>query len=462
MPNWYAGCGVGPCHARPFMTDFPFAPGFVERPYWWEAAPPPAPAATLLPDEAEVLIVGGGIAGLSTAIELGRNGVRALVIDREAIGWGASSRNGGALSGAGSLGKTRSDLVESFGKEYVAELMEEGEQAFEDFEAFVERERLDCDYVRCGRFVGAHAPRALEALKRRIDLINGAGTEEAFFVPRERVAEEIATDRFVGGMMLRRAGALHPAKYVRALASAAMRYGATLAGGVAMRGHRREAGGGFVVETSRGPIRARRLMIATNGYTGGATPWHRRRLIPVASYMIATEAIGEERVRRALPQMRVYGDTKKVLYYFRPSPDGTRILFGGRASFVNADTRRSGATLHRFLTDLIPDLADVRITHSWKGNVAFAFDMMPHVGEHEGVHHAMACNGSGVVTMTHLGTATAQAMLGGANRPSAFARLPFPTRPLYTGHPWFLPVVGLSYQLRDRLDGWRVPRKDAS
>jgi glycine/D-amino acid oxidase-like deaminating enzyme len=181
------------------MSD-PFAPGFLERPYWWEAAPPPSPVSLPLPDDADAVIIGGGIAGLSTAIELGRNGVRALVLDREAIGWGASSRNGGALSGAGSLGKSRSDLVEAFGKDYVSELMEEGEQAFEDFESFVAREGLECDYVRCGRFVGAHAPSALDALKRRIEMINAARGEEAFFVPRDRVTEEIATDRYFGGM----------------------------------------------------------------------------------------------------------------------------------------------------------------------------------------------------------------------------------------------------------------------
>ena len=439
------------------MSD-PFAPGFLERPYWWEAAPPPSPGSLRLPDAADAVIIGAGIAGLSTAIELGRNGVCALVLDREGIGWGASSRNGGALSGAGSLGKSRSDLVEAFGKDFVSELMEEGEQAFEDFEGFVAREGLECDYVRCGRLVGAHAPAAVDGLKRRIDLINAAGGEEAFFVPRDRVGEEIATNRYFGGMLLRRAGSLHPAKYVRSLAAAAERLGATLMGGVEMRGYRREADGGFVVETSRGVLRTRRLMIATNGYTGGATPWHRRRLIPVASYMITTEELGEERVRQVLPKLRVYGDTKKVLYYFRPSPDHRRILFGGRASFVNADLRASGTTLHRYLTHLIPELRGVRVSHYWKGNVAFAFDMMPHLGEHEGVHYAMACNGSGVVTMTHLGTATARQMLRSANKPSAFTRLPFPTRPLYTGHPWFLPVVGLSYQLKDRLDGWRVPK----
>ncbi|MDB5416182.1 MAG: Glycine/D-amino acid oxidase [Rubritepida sp.] len=440
------------------MTDTsePFAPGFIEHPYWWDAAPPTIDDAPPLPETVEVAIIGGGIAGLATALELGRNGVKALVLDREAIGWGASSRNGGALAGAGSLGKTRSDLAEVLGAKFVAELSEESEAAFESFEALVAREGLDCDFVRCGRFVGAHAPKAMEALKRRAEMINAADGEQAFMIPKNRVGEEISTDRFCGGMVLHRAGSLHPARYVRSLGQAAERQGATLAGGTEMLGYRREADGSFVLQTSRGVIKARHLMIATNGYTGKATPWHRRRLVPVASYMIATEELGEERVRRALPKLRVYGDTKKVLYYFRPSPDYRRILFGGRASFVDADTKRSGATLHRFMTDLIPDLEGTKITHSWKGNVAFAFDMMPHVGIEEGVHYAMACNGSGVTTMTHFGTVAAQQILGGSNKVSAFARIPFPTKPLYNGNPWFMPFIGMAYQLRDRLDGWRL------
>ncbi|NKC30234.1 NAD(P)/FAD-dependent oxidoreductase [Falsiroseomonas selenitidurans] len=434
----------------------PFTADMQQRPFWWEAAPP-YPATAALPDATEVAIIGGGIAGLATALELGRQGVKALVLDREAIGWGASSRNGGALSGAGSLGKVRSDLAEVFGKAFLAELAEEGEAAFERFEALVAREELDCDYIRCGRFVGAHAPKAMEGLKRRAEMINEAGgTEQAFLLPRGRVREEIATDRYQGGMVLLRAGALHPAKYVRSLARAAERQGARLAGGVELLGYRRELDGGFVLQTSAGTLRARHLMLATNGYTGPATPWQRRRLVPVASFMIATEEIGEERVRAALPRLRVYGDTKKILYYFRPSPDHRRILFGGRASFVDGDVTRAGRTLHRFMVDLIPDLAAVRVTHCWKGNVAFAFDMMPHVGIQDGVHYALACNGSGVVGMTHFGTVAAQQILGGSNRVSAFARIPFPTRPFYTGNPWFMPAIGMAYQLRDRLDGWHV------
>jgi len=431
-----------------------FTPDFRTTPYWWEAGPPTA-ASAQLPDKADVVVIGGGIAGLSTAIELGRSGVRALVLDREAIGWGASSRNGGALSGAGSLGRAKTNLQQAVDAKLLAEMVDEAEASFEEFEALLTREDIDCAYRRCGRFVGAHAPKALDTLKRRADMLNASGRDTAEILTRARVGEELATDRYHGGLVITRAGGLHPALYTQGLARAAARQGATLISGIEVQGWARE-GATLRVRTSQGPIEARALMVATNGYTGAATPWHRRRLVPVASYMIATETLGEARVRRLMPRLRVYGDTKKLLYYFRSSPDTTRILFGGRASFVDADVRRAGAKLHRFLVHLLPDLGDVRITHAWKGNVAFALDMLPHVGVQDGVHYALGCNGSGVVPMTHLGRCAARQILGSANRPSAFSRMPFPTMPLYGGKPWFMPAIGTWYRLRDFLDGWRV------
>ncbi len=437
------------------MQDAALAPGFVERPFWWEAAPP-VRRAEGVPAQADVAIIGGGIAGLSTALELARGGAHAVVLDREPIGWGASSRNGGALAGASGLGRSSPNLRRAVDPALLAEMVAEGEQSFDDFEQLVASERLDCDYRRVGRFVGAHAPAAMRTLEARAALLNRAAPGEATLVPRAEVAAEIATERYAGGMVLQRAGCLHPGKYVQELARVAEAAGASLHGGVSVEGFAR-AGTGFRVQTSAGPVAAGALMVATNGYTGAVTPWQRRRVVPVASYMIATEVLGEARVRQLLPKLRVYGDTKKVLYYFRPSPGGDRILFGGRASFVQADVRRAGARLWRFLVHLLPALAGTRITHAWKGNVAFAFDYLPHVGVQDGVHYALACNGSGVVTMTHLGRQAARMMLGGANRPSAFSRLPFPTMRGYTGTPWFLPLVGGYYRLRDRLDGWREP-----
>lgn len=435
--------------------DDVFAPGFLERPFWWDAAPPHRRAAGI-PARADVAIIGGGIAGLSTALELARNGTSAVVLDREPIGWGASSRNGGALAGGAGLGRANPKLQQQVEPGILAAMIEEAEASFDAFEQLVAQEGLDCDYRRTGRFVGAHAPRAMEVLRRRAELLNAEGGEPSRLLSRSEVHEELATDRYVGGLVVPRAGSLHPGKYVQELARVAEAAGASLHGGVEVQGFERE-GAGFRVRTSAGELQAGALMVATNGYTGAVTPWQRRRLVPVASYMIATEPLGAERVRQVMPKLRVYGDTKKVLYYFRPSPDGTRILFGGRASFVQSDVRQAGARLHRFLVHLVPALAGTRVTHAWKGNVAFAFDYLPHVGAHEGVHYALACNGGGVVTMTHLGRQAARQIMGRANQPSAFSRLPFPTMRGYTGTPWFMPLVGGWYRLRDRLDGWREP-----
>jgi glycine/D-amino acid oxidase-like deaminating enzyme len=436
------------------MDSSVFAPGFVERPFWWDAAPPRL-RSTSLPDGSDVVVIGGGIAGLSTALELRRNGVGVAVLDREPIGWGASSRNGGALAGAAGLGRANPKLQQEVDPAVLSSMVEEAELAFDDFEQLIAREGLDCEYRRTGRFIGAHAPKALEALRRRADMLSKGG-ETVRLLAKDEVHEEVATDRYAGGLVLDRAGSLHPGKYVQELARVAAEAGASLHGGVDVLGYER-TGSGFRVQTSAGEITAGSLMLATNGYTGAITPWHRRRLIPVGSYMIATEPLGTERVRQALPKLRVYGDTKKVLYYFRPSPDGERILFGGRASFVQSEVRPAAARLHRFLTHLIPSLEGTRITHGWKGNVAFAFDFLPHLGQHDGVHYALACNGGGVVMMTHLGRRAARAIAGRENRPSAFSRLPFPTMPGYTGEPWFMPIVGAAYRVRDRLDGWREP-----
>lgn len=432
-----------------------FAPGFRTTPYWWEAAAPPSSPVTALPDQADAVIIGGGITGLSTALELARGGMAPLVLDREAIGWGASSRNGGALSGAGSLGRAKSDVSKGIDPALLSEMVDEAEASFDAFEALLPRESIECDYVRCGRFVGAHSAAAMESLAKRAALLNAAIPGTAEILQRARLAEELGTPHYHGGMVNHRAASLHPARYTQGLARAARRAGAALAGGVTVDGIARE-GTGFLVSTTAGVIRARHVMVATNGYTGAALPWHRRRIVPVASYMVATAVLGRDRVAEVLPKFRVYGDTKKILYYFRPSPDGTRVLFGGRATLSDTDPRVGARWLHRHLVHLLPSLEGVRLTHGWKGNVAFAFDMLPHVGVQDGVHHALGCNGSGVVTMTHLGTVAARMMLGGDNRASAFSRMPMPTLPGYSGTPWFMPLVTGWYRLKDFASGWRV------
>ena len=172
--------------------------------------------------------------------------------------------------------------------------------------------------------------------------------------------------------------------------------------------------------------------------------------------MIATEPLPPETTRRLIPRGRMIVDTKRVLSYYRLSPDSRRILFGGRASFRSATARQAAPRVHGLMTRVWPELARVRITHAWTGNVAFTFDYVPHLGTHDGVHYAAGCQGNGVAMMTYLGHQLARKLAGKASRPSAFDGLPFPTRPLYSGRPWFLPVVGTAYRVADWLDRRRA------
>ncbi|MCC7048412.1 MAG: FAD-binding oxidoreductase [Alphaproteobacteria bacterium] len=426
-----------------------FAPGFKETPYWWEAAPPPDTTRKDLPWEVDVAIVGGGYCGLSAALELRRHGTDVLVLEAERIGFGASSRNGGMVSGG--LKLAAADLARKFGEEKAAGVLEEAAGSLGFLENLIAREGIQCHYKRHGRFVGAHCTKAYDAMEARAEALKTLTGLDAYRLPRDRQREQIGTDYYAGGMVADATGGLHPALYHQGLAAAARRAGAAVADGTRVEAVTRGSGG-FVVRTARGQIKAREVMVATNGYTDGAAPWLRRRLIPVASYIIATEELPPETIKRLIPNGRMLSDTNRVLHYYRAAPDSNRILFGGRASFRAVTPRMAAPILHRFMCAIWPELQDVRITHAWTGNVAFTFDFTPHIAVEDGVHYAAGCQGSGVAMASYLGHRTALKIAGRANRPSAFEGLGFPTLPLYGGKPWFLPLVGTAYRLQDWLD----------
>ena len=173
--------------------------------------------------------------------------------------------------------------------------------------------------------------------------------------------------------------------------------------------------------------------------------------MPIPSQIIATGPIDPAVMDRLMPKRRMLGETRNLYHYYRPSPDGTRIVFGGRAGADTDDPIEKMRHLRRNLVELFPELSDVEITHSWWGYTGYTFDFMPKLARHEGVHYAAGFCGSGVVWARWIGTKVAQRILGDPSANTVFGEFDFQTRPLYWGKPWFLPMVVAWYGMRDRM-----------
>ena len=433
------------------MADNIFHPTFKPEPYWWEAYRPGADAPAELPKRAHVVIVGAGYAGLSTALELAKLGIECVVLEAKELGHGASTRSGGAVSGGVNIGKSFSGKSLDPESPRAASLLADASDAFANIERLIAEEGIDCHWQKTGRFVGAWTPRHYASQAKRIDKLNANAQSGSSMIPRERQREEIASDYYYGGMVVERAACLHPALYYKGMLDAVRRRGVTVCA-MAPVGRITGAPGGWTVTTGRGTIMASEVVIGTNGYTGDITPDLKRRLIPVASHIIATEELPADVAAALVPNKRTLSDTRRVLCYYRLSPDHRRVIFGGRARFTPVTPEVSAPILHQFMIERFPQLAGVRVTHAWTGNVAFTFDALPHMGQQNGMHYALGCNGSGVAMMTYLGTQTARKIAGTANAVSAYDSGEFPDHPLYTGNPWFLPAIGSWYRLRDALD----------
>lgn len=428
--------------AHPFNADFK------PQPYWWEASPQQPSDGTPLPKAADIVVVGAGYTGLHAAIETARAGRATVVIDAEAAGWGCSTRNGGQVST--SVKPSYATLKKRYSDALAVAILKEGQASLDHVSGFIRDERIDCDFTVTGRFHGAHTPRQYDALARDCDTRHPGFETGAYMVERSQQHSELGTDAYFGGAVFPRHGSLDPGKYHAGLLDVARRAGVTIISHCRVKTLMRSKGG-FNVATDSGSIRAGRVILATNGYTGPLSPWHQRRIIPIGSYVIATEEIPKDLMSRLFPTDRILSDTRKLVYYYRPSPDRKRVLFGGRVSLSETDPRRSGPKLRAELVRLFPELETTRISHSWAGTVAFSFDTLAHCGEDDGLHYAMGYCGSGVGMAGYLGARAGRSAAGLDAEPSAFAQISHISRPFYTGRPWFLaPSVAL-FRLRDRL-----------
>lgn len=422
---------------------------FKASPFWWDEVPL-RPADGPLPERVDVAIVGGGYCGMTAALTLARHGVSTVVLEAEDPGFGASTRNHGHVGG---IGKLPAQLERAVGPERAGLMKEDAVRARAFLTDLIRDEGLDVDYVQRGRFMGAHSPEAYQSYVRRADSFRRDLGLTVRLVPREEQRSEIGSDFYYGGIVTEEAGALQPAKLYREIRRLAEAAGVRICGQARVTGIKSVAGG-YRVSSARGTVRADQVLVTTNAYTDGLSPFIQRRLVPVTAYMIATEPMPLDLATDVLPTNRTGGDTKRALYAFRHSPDGRRIIFAGRAKFRDIDEGRAARILHGFMCGVWPQLRDVRVSHCWKGFVAFTLDNIPHMGQQDGLHYVAGCNGSGVTMMTYLGHQLGLKLVKRQDRPCAIDGLAFPAVPVpgYQGKPWFLPAVGGYYSFRDRLD----------
>jgi len=428
------------------MTGSVFTDDFKLEPYWWDATPRPGLPPRSIPASVDVAIVGSGYTGLHAALVLARAGRSVVVFDAEDAGFGCSSRNGGQISS--SIKPGFDELSSRHGEDTARAILRDGHRSLSWIEEFVRKEEIDCDFKVPGRFHAAHNPAQYDKLARQIASQPKGFEVPAHVVPRAEQRRELGTDTYFGGVVYEKHASLEPARYHQGLLDLVIAAGAIVIPNCPVTAIDKLSAG-FDVVTRHGATTARDVIVATNGYTGPVASWQRRRVIPIGSYMIATEALPADLMNKLMPSDRVVSDTRKVVYYYRPSPDRSRIVFGGRVSISETDPLKSGPLLMRDLVGIFPELADTRISHSWMGFVAYTFDTLAHTGIRDGIHYAMGYCGSGVAMASYLGMRTGQKVLGLAEGRTGVDDISFPTRPFYSGNPWFLAPSVAWYRLID-------------
>lgn len=433
---------------RTFARDRDASVGSIRtEPLWQEECPRPAdfPAAAGVPEAVDVAIVGGGYTGLSAAIALAEVGASTAVLERHGIGWGASSRNGGMALCGFQRGMPR--VFRRFGESLGRELWAASLEALALVENIHREEGLP--FERTGELLLAAKPSHAAGLEAEAGWFQKNLGHGVRFLHREELEGEVGTDAFPCGLLDPSGGGVQPVRLLHALARRAARSGAVLVEEAGVDGLERD-GGGFILRTARGAVRAREVLIASGGYTDRLAKGLKRRLVPVGSYIISTEPLPPEVGRRLSPTRRMMYDSKNFLSYFRLLGDG-RLLWGGRNNLrTDLDLLQSASSLRRAMLKVFPYLEEFRITHSWTGNVDVSADRMPHLGRLGGVRYALGYGGHGVAMALYLGREAALRMSGAKAR-SPFEEIPHPSIPLYRDRPWFLPLLAAYYRLKDRL-----------
>ena len=418
--------------------------------YWLDTSEPFAGgAAGPVAGRCDVAVIGGGLTGTSAALALAKKGARVVVLEAETVGHAASGRNGGMCNNG--FAQDYGTMSERLGREAADRLYHAFDAGVDTVERIVAEEGIDCNFVRVGKIKLAAKPEHYDKLARSQQLLAATVDPDTEMVSRADLPSEIGSERFHGGLIYRKSATIHIGRFVRGLAEAAARRGAEIHERTPMTGLTSLPGVGHEIETPKGRLVAKQVLLASGTSQTGPLGWVRRRIVPVGAFLIVTEPLPVELLDRLTPRRRNAVDTKNLVNYFRTTPDN-RMLFGGRARFAvssPASDQKSGALLRVALDDVFPALRDARIDYCWGGMVDMTRDRLPRAGERDGVYYSMGYSGHGTQMSTLMGTIMAEVMDGRAEL-NPWKDFAWRAIPGHFGKPWFLPLVGAYYRIKDR------------
>ena len=388
---------------------------------WYEATAQRGPAQPALAGEveADVCVVGAGISGCSVALHLAERGYKVVLLEAERVGYGASGRSGGQIIPGWASGMAK--LAAQLGKQDAQRLWDYGVEAVELTRSLVERHRIECDLTWGHLHVGIK-PRQRDELKEwQREQEDDFGYRKLRFLERDEVAEWIASKRYIAGLYDAGAGHLHPLRYTIGLGKAAV------AAGVTLHEHSRVTdinyGPKVTVRTDKGSVRARFLALCANVGHIELSNRLARRLIGVASYIVATRPLGKERAELLLRNNVAVADINWIIDYYRRSSDH-RLLFGGRVSYSGLDPLGTARATRLRMLNVFPQLADAEIEYAWGGLIDISMSRAPDFGRLEpNVYYLQGYSGHGMAAAGVAGKIAAEAIAGQAERFDVFARL---------------------------------------
>ncbi|ABN87185.1 oxidoreductase [Burkholderia pseudomallei] len=399
--------------------------------------------------DADVCVIGAGLTGISAALNLAERGHSVAVLEASKVGWAASGRNGGQLIGGFACGI---DAFEPYlNADEIRLVWDMGLETLAIAKERIAKHAIDCAFVP-GYLSAANKPRDVDALRRsRDEAARRFGYTRLRYVERDALAQYVQSSRYLGGLFDPDSGHLHPLNYTLGLARAAVASGARIHEDSAVTRIASEAGG-HVVSTARGAVRARFVVLACNAFLGALAPALSRKIMPVGTYVIATEPLGEARARALMPAQAAICDSRFALDYFRPTPDA-RLLWGGKVSYSTLEPRKLADAMRRDMLKTFPQLADVTIEHAWGGFVDITMNRAPHFGRlTPTVYFAQGFSGHGVNTTGLAGKLIAEAIDGQAARFDVFGKIRH--RDFPGGAALRMPALVLAmawYRLRDLL-----------